>query len=724
MIRNIIAAGFVLGLLGGCTQEGEPSDGRATPSADKPAQAGSNDVSATPSGDDAGEWLLHGLSVGEQRYSPLDDINAQTVDRLGLAFEYDGFTVRGRTHRGVQATALMDDGVLYFTGPWSVVYAIDARTGEELWVHDPEADGARARVTCCDVVNRGAALHDDRLIVATLDGYLQALDKTDGSVIWRADTFVNREGAYAITGAPRLAGDVVVIGNSGGEMGVRGYVSAYDIESGELAWRFYTVPGEGPDESIDVTRARETWSEDMPWEFGGGGTAWDSMVYDPALDTIYIGVGNGSPWPVWKRGDDAKRDNLYLSSIVAVDAETGLAKWHYQTTPGDSWDYTATQHMILADMDWKGELRKVIMQAPKNGFFYVLDRETGELLSADNYVPVSWAKGVDLETGRPMFTENSDYSEEARLITPAPGGGHNWPPMAYNPNTGLVYIPTLELSTTYSTYDDGEGYKRHSRNTQALATVEIPKLDDDAIEQGLPPRRLHAQLTAWDPIAGSVRWKSAAQPYWTGGALTTAGNLVISGSSDGFLNFFDAETGDLLRAIEIGTAISAPPMTYELDGEQYVAVLAGLGGVVLRTWLPSFASVKYQNYERALVFKLDGGEVTLPPPTEPPVKNAIPSGLPTDDATIALGEKKFNRHCVVCHTPRNVPGGMPNLWNLHEGVDAAFDQIVLEGAMEYAGMANFSDVLTPEDTLAIRAYLAHDRRLVDEGAVVGALDAH
>lgn len=671
----------------------------------------------------AGEWILHGLSGGEQRYSALDQINTESVERLGFAFEYSDFVVRGRTHRGTQATPLMQDGILYFTGPWSVVYAVDARTGEELWVYDAEVDGSRARVACCDVVNRGVALSGDRILVGTIDGHLVALDKSTGDPVWKIDTLLDRNAPYTITGAPRLAGDLVVIGNGGAEMGVRGYVTAYRIDTGEQAWRFFTVPSAGADETPDIAFARETWSEDMPWEYGGGGTVWDSMVYDAALDTIYVGVGNASPRPVWKRGGDLSDDGLYLASIVALDASTGRVRWHYQTAPGESWDYTATQHMILADMDWQGEPRQVIMQAPKNGFFYVLDRVTGELLSAEPFADVTWASGVDMATGRPILTEQADYSQEPKVIAPGPGGAHNWPPMSYNPDTGYVYLAIAEYSSRYSIADDDEGYIQGTRNTLDRTTVAIPGQDDALVEGGLP-LKLQSRVIAWDPKMGRESWSSDTQPLWGGGTLSTAGGLVFTGSADGALNVFDAATGALLKSIETGTTILAPPMTYELDGEQYVAALASIGGVLLLSPPPGAAFHEYRNYERLLVFKLDGGETPLPDPAPETIQNAIPEGLPTDADTLALGEAKYVRLCSQCHAARGLASGYPDLWNLSPAIDAMFDEIVLNGAMAYAGMSGFSDVLTPADTLAIRAYLAVDRQKVLDGAEAETIDAH
>ncbi|MEA3151283.1 MAG: quinohemoprotein ethanol dehydrogenase, partial [Gammaproteobacteria bacterium] len=402
--------------------------------------------------DGRSDWPLYGRTSAETRFSPLTQIDKSNVSRLGLAWEFDDFVVRGRTHRGNESSILVADGVMYFAGPWSVVYAVDARSGTLIWKYDPQVAGQWARSACCDVVNKGVALWQGRVYVATLDGYLIAIDAKTGLPVWRADTFADRVTMnYSSTGAPRIAGSNIVIGNSGAEMGARGYVTAYDLKTGTLAWRFYAVPGDpakGPDESPDVTLARRTWSKDSRWDLGGGGTAWDSMVYDEKLGLLYVGTGNGMPHPVWTRSPGGG-DNLFLSSIVALDVRTGRVRWHYQTTPGDSWDYTATQNMILTDLSVGGRTRHVLMQAPKNGFFYVLDRATGELLSAHAYTNVTWADRVDLTTGRPVFTSQSDFSKEKKLIWPSQAGGHNWMPMSYSETDRLVFIPALDSGMNF-----------------------------------------------------------------------------------------------------------------------------------------------------------------------------------------------------------------------------------------------------------------------------------
>ncbi|MGC6472945.1 MAG: PQQ-dependent dehydrogenase, methanol/ethanol family [Parvibaculales bacterium] len=659
-------------------------------------------------GAQSGEWVLHGHNGGEQRFVAHRNITNQNVHRLGLAFQYDGIVNRGRVLRGTQATPLMKGGVLYFTGPWSVAYAVDARTGEEIWVHDPEVSGQHARLGCCDVVNRGMALRGDTLFLATYDGYLEALDRRTGEVKWRVDTLIDRGKSYTITGAPRLADNLVLIGNGGGEMGVRGYVTAYDQTTGEQVWRFWSVPSAGPDENEDVAFARASWSKNTRWEFGGGGTVWDSMVYDADLGLVYIGVGNGSPWPAWIRNAGERPDNLYLSSIVAVDVKTGRRVWHYQTTPADSWDYTATQHMILADLKFDGRMRKVIMQAPKNGFFYVLDRQTGELLSAEPFVPVNWASHVDLQNGRPVLTGDGDFQGKDALVLPSVTGAHNWHPMSFSPDTGLVYFPTLELTVLLKENLDPEPFIVQSRNQKTTVSQPDPVRHADLLANA-PEPVLQSLLKAWNPATGQAVWQSEPMPYWGGGVLSTAGNLVFQGSPDGYFSAYDATTGERLKRLFTGLGIAAPPISYMLDGEQYIAVLTGMGGGMARAYMPGFATEKYVNESRLLVFKLDGGSVPLPGERVDAPQETVPVGLPTAPEIIAHGAKLYDQFCMACHIPRGYDSAYPDLWNLSPETDAMFDDIVLGGALAYAGMANYSDHLTQQDTLAIRAYLAHDR---------------
>jgi quinohemoprotein ethanol dehydrogenase len=668
-----------------------------------------------PAGADLSEWTLHGQGATGQRHSPLTQINTTTAGRLGLAWTFDDFVVRGRTHRGTQATPLMHDGILYFTGPWSVVYAVDARTGAARWTYDPEVEGAWARRACCDAVNRGVALLDGTIYVGTLDGWLVALDAATGQPRWRVDTFIDRTRSYVITGAPRVAGDKIVIGNGGAELGVRGYVSAFDAATGRLAWRFYTVPGQGPDEHPEIALARKTWSPNARWEFGGGGTVWDSMTYDPDLGLLYVGVGNGGPWSSWIRNGGERQDNLFLSSIVALDAKTGRMAWYYQTTPGDSWDYTATQNMILADLRIRGRKHKVLMQAPKNGFFYVLDRENGKLLAAEKYTTVTWATRVDPKTGRPEVSDSALYSKSPKVVWPATAGGHNWQPMAFSPATRLVYIPTLEMPMKFTQEAGPARYRPGSYNTETDTTPPDPVADAALMKQS-PPFVMQSVLKAWDPVAQKPVWQSAPMPWWSGGVLTTAGGLVVQGAADGVLTVYEAASGRVIKQIETGLAIMAPPMSYAIDGVQYIAVLAGIGGAMSVRHLPGFAALEYANRERLFAFRLDGGPTPLPERIVAKPQYPAPDDLPTDPPLLARGKASYERYCARCHAPRGAPNNFPDLWNMTPGTYASFDAIVLDGAMSPAGMASFADVLSKEDTLAIRAFIAADRRAMRPGA--------
>ncbi|HEY2780325.1 MAG TPA: PQQ-dependent dehydrogenase, methanol/ethanol family [Steroidobacteraceae bacterium] len=661
------------------------------------------------------QWPLYGRTFSESRFSPLKQIDPKNVQHLGLAWEFDDFVVRGRTHRGNEASPIVADGVMYFSGPWSVVYALDARTGKHLWTYDPKVDGQWARRTCCDVVNRGVALWQDKVYVATLDGHLIALNAKSGAVLWKADTFIDRVTMnYSSTGAPRIAGGNVVIGNSGAEMGARGYVSAYDLTTGKLSWRFFTVPGDpakGPDESSAITSARKTWSKTSRWDLGGGGTVWDSMVYDPALDLLYVGVGNGMPHPVWSRSPGGG-DNLYLASIVAIEAKSGRMRWYYQTTPGDSWDYTATQNMILGELTLGGKRRKVIMQAPKNGFFYVLDRETGELLSANAYTKVTWAKGVDLTSGRPVISDQSDYSKQQKEIWPSQAGGHNWMPMSFSEATHLAYIPTLEGGMVFGMVPGDQVHFRVGANNEGDEAGWSRPVGDSGV-QGDPStsptkdQPFQSILKAWDPITGKVEWQTAPTGFWAGGVLSTASGLVFQGAADGNFSAYDAKDGKRLARIATGTGIEAGPISYAIDGVQYVAVLAGFGGAMNQIGYPAgSAALKFENHERLLVFKLNGAPVSLPAQRHRDVQ-PVPAAKSTDPKVIERGMDLFDR-CGACHGYRGGANGYPDLWNLPPDVHAAFQSIVRGGALSYAGMPSFKDALSEDDVNAIQSFIISD----------------
>jgi quinohemoprotein ethanol dehydrogenase len=512
------------------------------------------------------EWITYGRTYAEPHHSPLGEINASNVSRLGLAW-----SVEVGSQGKIETTPLMFDGVLYGTSTWSVVYAIDARRGTLKWKWDPglvrggyEGSGPRF---CCGPVNRGVALYQGRVYVGLLDGRLVALDADTGSPVWAVQT-TPPNSDYSITGAPRVIKGQVIIGNGGGEYGTRGYVSAYDAGTGKMKWRFYTVPGDPskPFEDEAQARAAKTWTGEW-WKYGGGGNPWDGIAFDPELNLVYVGTGNGAPWNQNHRSP-AGGDNLYLSSIVALDADTGTLKWYYQTTPGDNWDYNAAQPMILADLSIGGQVRKVIMQAPKNGFFYVLDRATGKLISGEPYAFVSWATGIDMATGRPKEAEAARYRFTAVRLSPSAVGAHHWPPMAYNPTTGLVYFPGQETSMAYAMEEKFE-FKEGQWNVgirRGAAAGPPPPPDPKAPAMG-------GFFVAWDPVAQKARWRLPFQP--SGGALSTAGQLIFVGNNSGTLFALDPATGATLWQHQMLPGVGTP-ITYRIDGRQYVAVMSGI----------------------------------------------------------------------------------------------------------------------------------------------------
>jgi len=645
-----------------------------------------------------GNWLAHGRTYDEQRFSPLNAINTETVDDLGLAWYWDT-----GTKRGLEATPIVVDGVMFSTGSWSVVWAHDAKTGELLWTYDPQVPREWGKNACCDVVNRGVAAWEGRIYSGTLDGRLLALDAGTGELIWEVQT-TDRERPYTITGAPRIVKDKVVIGNGGAEYGVRGYITAYDTETGAEAWRFYTVPGNPADgfENKAMEMAAATWRGGKWWEVGGGGTVWDSMAYDDELNLLYVGVGNGAPWNRYIRSPGGG-DNLFVSSILAVNPDNGSLVWHYQTTPGDTWDYTATQHMILADVEIDGEARKVIMQAPKNGFFYVLDRTNGEFISAEAYVPVNWASHVDPESGRPVENPDAHYANDAKEIQPAPYGGHNWHPMTYSPDTGLVYIPALELSFSYA-QDNAFKYNPDAWNTGVDFNELIPTTDPDEMIEDLKAVRGH--LAAWDPVTQQEVWRVQHTGSWNGGLLSTAGNLVFQGRSDGYFAAYTADTGELVWEYPVGTGIIAAPVTYTVDGEQYVAVLAGWGGVFgIASGAPRHRN-NVLTEGRILAFKI-GGETELPPVDVTFVEIPEPPPMEYTAEQVALGESLYHENCAVCHSPGLTASGagVPDLRYSDASVHAAWDAIVRGGAFAGKGMASFAHVVDEEGAEAIHAYV-------------------
>ncbi len=517
-----------------------------------------------------GEWLTYGRDQAETRYSPLDQITDKNVARLGLAQVWP-MTALG----AMEATPLISGGILYGTASYGVVFAYDLRTNERLWQYDPQVAFDVQQRACCGVVNRGVALYNGRVYVGALDGRLIALNAATGKVDWSVQT-TNPNEWYTVTGAPRVIKGKVLIGNGGAEYAVRGYVTAYDAVTGKQAWRFYTVPGDPskPFENPELKEAAKTWTGEW-WKMGGGGTAWDTFAYDAELDLMYVGTGNGGPWNRDYRSPQGG-DNLYLSSILAIKPDTGKLVWHYQVTPGDSWDYTAVQGVTLADVRINGQLRKVLMQAPKNGFFYVIDRATGKLISAEAYAQVTWAKGIDIKTGRPIENEGARYPNGASIrISPGPGGAHNWHSQSWNPNTALMYIPGLYSNYNYSATPNYE-FAKGKWNTGVSGKQ--PTLPNPPSIGAVPMPGQGGFLAAWDPATQKERWRiNFNGGFNQGGTMTTAGNLVFHGAPDGRFVAYSADKGEKLWEMPLGIVGMAAPVSYELNGKQYVAVFGGRG---------------------------------------------------------------------------------------------------------------------------------------------------
>jgi quinohemoprotein ethanol dehydrogenase len=651
-------------------------------------------IEASPSG-----WRSHGRTYSEQRHSPLTQINAESVAGLGLAWSFDL-----GSSRGIETTPIVHDGVMYVTATWNKVHALDAKTGERLWSFDPVIDKEQAAKGCCDVINRGVAIWGDSVFTGTMDGRLISLNAKTGDINWDINT-IDKTKPYTISGAPRIIDGKVIIGNGGAELGVRGYISAYAADTGELLWRFYTVPGnpENGFENATMEMAAKTWTGEF-WQAGAGGTAWDSMAYDPELDLLYIGVGNGSPWNHSIRSPEGG-DNLFLSSIVAVRPSTGEYVWHYQTTPADNWDYTATQHMILAELDIDGKQRKVIMQAPKNGFFYVLDRETGEFISANNFVPVTWATHIDPDSGRPVETDTARYSGKTPSIQlPGPLGAHNWQPMSYSPDTGLVYIPAQEAPWAYV---DKPDYKFTDGAWNTGVDFVYGGLPTDKAVFKAAKASLKGRLIAWDPVTQKEAWRHEYKGPWNGGVLSTSGNLVFQGAADAHFAAFNANTGESVWKFFTQTGVMAAPITYELDGQQYIAVASGWGGAYVLGYggvLPTGSTPKIG---RVMVFKLgangklpeiDKSEIALP---------TIPTPLDVSAEVVQQGAYAYANNCIACHGDQAFSSGLvPNLrYSAITTNSEAWSSIVSKGALAKQGMPNFGKVLDAQTVEAIRAYV-------------------
>ncbi len=667
-----------------------------------------------------GNWLAHGRTYEEQRFSPLTKVNKETVKDLGLTWFKDM-----NTNRALESTPIVVDGTMFLTSSWSRVYALDAVTGEEKWMFDPKVPGEHARKACCDVVNRGVAVYKGHVYFGSLDGRLFSLNAETGEVVWEVDTIIDRDRYYTITGAPRVANDKVFIGNGGAEFGVRGYVTAYNAQTGDEVWRFFTVPGDPqkPFENEAMEMAAASWKGTTYWEYGGGGTVWNSIVYDPDFNSVYLGVGNGSPWNRDVRSPGGG-DNLFLSSIVSLDADTGEYKWHYQTTPGDNWDYTAVQDIALADMNIDGEDKKVLLQAPKNGFFYVLDRTDGKVLRANKFATVTWASHVDLDTGRPVENEELSYKDNAKWVLPGPLGAHNWQAMSVDVANGIAYLPAQDNALIYAMSDEWYQtglYKRHPGRMNLglefgrIAQLFIDNVDDQPTVKGY--------LKAFDILSGEDKWVVEFPHYWNGGVLATEGGLVFHGNALGTFVAYDKDSGDILWDFNTYVSMLAPPITYEIDGTQYVSIMTGTGGGDLFSGEPldpvaKPASLIHSNTGRLLVFSL-GGTAALPAPTVRDTSIPEQQLAEVSEDELARGEILYHDFCAPCHGLIARSGGViADLRRMSQGSHDNFDDIVLGGLLASAGMASFSDALTPDDTKRIHNYVkarAHEDREVALG---------
>ncbi len=651
---------------------------------------------------DGADWLSYGRTYDEQRFSPLTQVTDANVARLGLAWSSDLDTARGQ-----EATPIVVDGVMYVSTAWSMVKAFDAATGRKLWEFDPEVPRAKLVDVCCDAVNRGVAVYRGKVFVATIAGDLIALDAATGRVVWKVRT---TEGKHmTITGAPRIAKGRVLIGNGGSEYITRGYVSAYDAATGKRAWRFYTVPGDPskPFEHAGLAAAAKTWPAGA-WKLGGGGTVWDAITYDPATNLVYFGTGNAEPWNPAARGTTGG-DSLYTSSIVAVNADTGVYAWHFQETPEDRWDYDSDQQIVTADLLLGGTSRHVIMHAPKNGFFYILDARTGRFISGKPFASaINWASGLDPVTGRPRVNADAKYEQTGKIFVGLPGalGAHSWNPMAYSPQTGLVYIPANQVAQAYNAA--ARGWKPGAIGFQTgldNGPVAVPA--DSKVRDAIIAATT-GSLIAWDPVAGAARWTVAHPGPSNGGTLATAGNLVFQGTAGGEFRAYNAADGRQLWSFPTQTGIIAAPMTYAVRGQQYVAIMAGWGGVYDLA-PPGFLGRKVgsvRNISRVLVFRI-GAKATLPPV---PADAALPLDPPVfsgNTALLAQAASFYANSCSVCHGDSAIAGGLvPDLRHSSAlGQPRLWQQIVHDGILSANGMVGWSKNFSPRQVEMIRQYV-------------------
>ncbi|MES2625252.1 MAG: PQQ-dependent dehydrogenase, methanol/ethanol family [Pseudomonadota bacterium] len=665
-------------------------DTAAVDAAAEPEGSPANAVTAAPTAaiaetDSASQWMSYGRDYSEQRYSPLNQITPDNIDQLSLAW-FGDLAERGGSY---ETTPVVVDGRIFVTSPWSKVYAFDAKTGVQLWKYDPKVPGEWAVNLCCGIVNRGVSVWNGMVIFGTLDGRLVAVSASNGERVWEVQA-TDRSKILSITGAPRIADGRIFIGEAGSEFHQRGYVAAYDANDGKELWRWWSVPGDPAlgFEQPELEMAAKTWNGEW-WKTGGGGTPWDAITYDPVTDLVYVGTGNGAPWPAEIRSPGGG-DNLFTSSIVAIEAKTGKYRWHYQATPEDSWDFDNTQQIVTADLTINGEQKHVLMQAPKNGVFYVIEAETGKVISADLFVPTAnWMTGFD-ENFRPIINPDANYGafgDRGFHVVPSAGGAHSWHPMAFNPDTGLMYIPT-----NYGSFPlVAEAGAKMGNQLLSINVGKRPQDPAPVLEGG------GSYLLAWDPVNKKPVWEQRMGSS-RAGVLTTAGNLVFQGTADQTFSAFRADTGDKVWTAGTQAGIVGGAASYEIDGEQYVAVVAAQGAGRGGYWAP--------NNARLLVYK-QGGTAVLPEPVSftPPELN--PPANFGDEALLAEGETHYNEHCGSCHgNSGRVSSLFPDLrYAAALNSPELFKAIVIDGVLQNNGMVSFKEILTPENAESIRAYV-------------------
>ncbi|MBM3806777.1 MAG: PQQ-dependent dehydrogenase, methanol/ethanol family [Acidimicrobiia bacterium] len=647
-------------------------------------------------------WLAFGRTYSEQRFSPLTQINESTIGRLSPEW-----VVELSGDRGLVSTPLVVDGVMYFVRGMNVVRAVNATTGAKLWEFDPEVRAAAGQMRAGWDHSRGIGFWNGKVYVATWDGRLIAIDARTGKEVWRAQTFEPGKPLY-ITGAPKIFKGKVLIGNGGTEHGAsRGYVTAYDAETGKQAWRFFIVPGNPADgfENEAMRMAAKTWTGQW-WLHGGGGNAWHGFTYDAELDTLYIGTGNGSPWNRKIRSPEGG-DNLFLCSIVALNPDTGAYKWHYQTTPGETWDFNSNMDIILADLPIDGKPRKVILHAPKNGFFYVIDRTTGKLISAEPFTRTTWATRIDPDTGRPIEVEGARYERGVATVAPTPIGAHNWHAMSFNPKTGLAYYPAMHLQATFN--DKGFDPKTWRATPFSIGYGVGGSFISGPSKPGTPM----SSLQAWDPIKKQIAWEVPMDGVFHPGTMTTAGNLVFQGRNDGSLRAYTADAGKEVWRANLGLGISAPPVTYAVNGKQYVALLVGWGGAMAGLGGPvsSMHGWAYGVHKRMLVALALDGKAALPAQPPPTFPAPLQAEFTVDPKLVQAGAALYGERCTACHGPGGQSAGMaPDLRASFVVTQAEqFARVVRGGTRTARGMPMYADI-TDQELAALQHFL---RRMAD-----------